>query len=129
MTIWWIPSSGCQEHSPEKNRPPTSAASSVTRRGWTNVYEATGEMYAELIDMFFRSEMGFRAVIVDKSQIDETRQDITKTYIYDTKEKYVIVLECHRKGGYFLLTAYYLNRPYAEKGLKKKMKKRLEEVI
>ena len=79
MTIWWIPSSGCQEHSPEKNRPSTSAASSVTRRGWTNVYEATGEMYAELIDMFFRSEMGFRAVIVDKSQIDETRQDITKT--------------------------------------------------
>ena len=101
----------------------------MTRRGWTNVYEATGEMYAELIDMFFRSEMGFRAVIVDKSQIDETRQDITKTYIYDTKEKYVIVLECHHKGGYFLLTAYYLNRPYAEKGLKKKMKKRLEEVI
>ena len=31
---------------------------------WTNVYEATGGMYAELIDMFFRSEMGFRAVIV-----------------------------------------------------------------
>ena len=129
MTIWWIPSSGYQEHSPEKNRPSTSVASSVTRRGWTNVYEATGGMYAELLDMFFRSEMGFRAVIVDKSQIDETRQDITKTYIYDTKEKYVIVLECHRKGGYFLLTAYYLNRPYAEKGLKKKMKKHLEEVI
>lgn len=57
------------------------------------------------------------------------RQDITKTYIYDTKEKYVIVLECHRKGGYFLLTAYYLNRPYAEKGMKKKMKKRLKEVV
>lgn len=57
------------------------------------------------------------------------RQDITKTYIYDTKEKYVIVLERHRKGGYFLLTAYYLNRPYAEKGMKKKMKKRLKEVI
>ena len=57
------------------------------------------------------------------------RQDITKTYIYDKEEKYLIVLECQRKGGYFLLTAYYLNRPYAEKQLKKKMKKRLNEVI
>ena len=49
---------------------------------WTNVYEATAEMYAELIDMFFRSEMGFRAVIVDKSQIDETRQDYTFNDFY-----------------------------------------------
>lgn len=57
------------------------------------------------------------------------RQDITKTDIYDKEEKYLIVLECQRKGGYFLLTAYYLNRPYAEKQLKKKMKKRLNEVI
>ena len=39
-------------------------------------------MYAELIDMFFRSEMGFRAVIVDKSQIDETRQDYTFNDFY-----------------------------------------------
>ena len=57
------------------------------------------------------------------------RQDITKTYIYDKQEKYLIVRECQRKGGYFLLTAYYLNRPYAEKQLKKKMKKRLNTVI
>ena len=57
------------------------------------------------------------------------RQNIIKTYIYDKEEKYLIVLECQRKGGYFLLTAYYLNRPYAEKQLKKKMKNRLDEVI
>ena len=48
------------------------------------------------------------------------RCDITKTYVYDKKEKYVIVLECQRKSSYYLLTAYYLNKEYAEKGIKKK---------
>jgi hypothetical protein len=56
------------------------------------------------------------------------RCDITKTYIYDRKEKYVIVLECQRKSSYYLLTAYYLNKEYAEKGIKKKMKKQLPTV-
>ena len=56
------------------------------------------------------------------------RRDVTKTYVYDTKEKYVIVLECQRKNSYYLLTAYYLNKEYAEKGLRKKMKKRLPEI-
>lgn len=44
------------------------------------------------------------------------------------KEKYVIVLECQRKSSYYLLTAYYLNKEYAEKGIKKKMKKRLPNI-
>ena len=52
----------------------------------------------------------------------------TKTYVYDKKEKYVIVLECQRKSSYYLLTAYYLNKEYAEKGIKKKMKKRLPNI-
>ena len=56
------------------------------------------------------------------------RCDITKTYVYDKKEKYVIVLECQRKSSYYLLTAYYLNKEYAEKGIKKKMKKRLPNI-
>ncbi|MCG4767929.1 hypothetical protein L0O88_02385 [Bacteroides nordii] len=56
------------------------------------------------------------------------RCDVTKTYIYDKKEKYVIVLECQRKSSYYLLTAYYLNKEYAEKNIKKKMKKRLPNI-
>lgn len=56
------------------------------------------------------------------------RCDVTKTYIYDKKEKYVIVLECQRKSSYYLLTAYYLNKEYAEKSIKKKMKKRLPNI-
>lgn len=56
------------------------------------------------------------------------RQDEFQTYIYDKVEKYVIVLRCQRKGGYYLLTAYHLNRPYAEKQLMKKMKSQLSDI-
>lgn len=65
--------------------------------------------------------------IVERNK--EKRKDITKTYIYDTKEKYVIILECQRNySTYYLLTAYYFNRAYAEKEIIKKMKKRLADV-
>ena len=33
-------------------------------------------------------------------------RDVTKTYLYDAGEHYVIVLEHQRKGGYYLLTAF-----------------------
>ena len=51
------------------------------------------------------------------------RRDVTKTYLYDVGERYVIVLEHQRKGGYYLLTAFYLSEKYAEEQLKKKMRK------
>lgn len=58
------------------------------------------------------------------------RCDVTKTYIYDTKEKYVVVFECQRNHStYYLLTAYYLNRGYAEKEIKKKMKKQIGGIL
>lgn len=56
-------------------------------------------------------------------------QDVTHTYIYDTVHKYVIVFDRRENKHFYLLTAYYLDEPYAEKMLKKKMKKRLAEVI
>lgn len=49
-----------------------------------------------------------------------------KTYIYDKVEKYVIVLEQQRSNGFYLLTAYHLNKEYGLKALEKKMKKRLQ---
>lgn len=49
-------------------------------------------------------------------------KDATRTYIYDTSQAYVIILEHQRKGGYYLLTAYYLSEVYAKKQLEKKMK-------
>lgn len=65
-----------------------------------------------------------------KERDSRKREDVYRTYIYDVLHKYIIVLEVQRNtGSYYLLTAYYLNRDYAEKGLKKKMKKRLSEVL
>lgn len=64
--------------------------------------------------------------IVERDQ--EKRQSVKKTYIYDKVQKYIIVLEHQRGRGYYLLTAYYLNRPYAEKQIIKKMKHALPEV-
>jgi hypothetical protein len=53
-----------------------------------------------------------------------------RTYIYDQKQKYVIVLEPQRSGiDYYLLSAYYLNRSYAEKQISKKIKNKLQEVL
>lgn len=57
------------------------------------------------------------------------RTDIIRTYIYDVTEKYVIVLEPQKsKMDYYLLTAYYLNKEYGVKMMKKKMKKRLDVI-
>lgn len=49
---------------------------------WTNVHDATFHMYSELIDYFFMTDMRFRAVVVNKSQIDETRPDYTFNDFY-----------------------------------------------
>ena len=52
-----------------------------------------------------------------------------RTYIYDIDEKYVITLEPQRSGrDYYLITAYYFNKPWALKQIKKKMRKRLAVV-
>ena len=50
------------------------------------------------------------------------RRDVTKTYIFDKVDKYIIVLECQRGKGYYLLTAYHMDRPYSLKQIQKKMK-------
>lgn len=53
-----------------------------------------------------------------------------RTYIYDHKQKYVIVMEPQRSGkDYYLLSAYYLNRDYGEKMLKKKIKNKLTNIL
>lgn len=49
---------------------------------WTNVHDTTYEMYNELLEYFFMIDMNFRAVIVDKSQIDNTREDYTFNDFY-----------------------------------------------
>lgn len=57
------------------------------------------------------------------------RKDIIRTYIYNKEEKYIIVLDPQRTlRDYYLLTAYYLNKEYGEKKIKKLMKKRLPKL-
>lgn len=57
------------------------------------------------------------------------RKDIIRTYIYDVKQKYIIVLDPQRtQQDYYLVTAYYLNKDYGEKKIKKLMQRRLPKV-
>lgn len=49
---------------------------------WTNVHSATYKVYAELLDWFFMNDLEFRAVVVDKSQIDEQRADYSFNDFY-----------------------------------------------
>lgn len=49
---------------------------------WTNVHSATYKVYAELVDWFFMNDLEFRAVVVDKSQIDEKRADYSLNDFY-----------------------------------------------
>lgn len=49
---------------------------------WTNVHEATLSMYQELIDYFFMTDIKFRALIVDKRQIDQCREDYSYEDFY-----------------------------------------------
>ncbi|MDD4149658.1 MAG: hypothetical protein PHE33_06480 [Bacteroidales bacterium] len=57
------------------------------------------------------------------------RGSVVRTYIYDTKENHVIILEPQRSElDYYLISAYYLNEPGGEKQIKNKYKKRLDEV-
>ena len=49
---------------------------------WVNIHEKTFEMYKELVEYFFMTDMKFRAVIVEKSQIDNTRPEYTFNDFY-----------------------------------------------
>ncbi|MBC8486206.1 MAG: hypothetical protein ISS16_07560 [Ignavibacteria bacterium] len=58
------------------------------------------------------------------------RKDVKKTYLYNIKEKYVIVLEVQRSGlDYYLLSAHYLNKKHGQKEMNKKVKKKLQDVL
>ena len=57
------------------------------------------------------------------------RQNIMRTYIYDVDQKYIIVLDPQRTGkDYYLITAFYLNKEYGEKKIRKLFKNRLGEL-
>lgn len=58
------------------------------------------------------------------------RADVVKTYIYNRTKKYVIILFPQRSPDYYyLLTAYYLNRPEGVKTIEKKLNKKSNELL
>lgn len=63
-------------------------------------------------------------IVFDLQERDQkSRTNIFRYYIYNKNMKYVVVLEPQRNGGYYLLTAYYLNKKYAQKQINKKYEK------
>jgi len=55
--------------------------------------------------------------------------DVIHTYLFDLDEDYVIVLEPQRsKQDYYLLSAYYLNEDWAKKNMRKKLKRKLDQI-
>lgn len=94
-----------------------------------NVFEPNRSRRLHWINHHIHEVTPENIVVFSISERDqERRQDVIKTYIYDKEEKYIIVLECHRGKGYYLLTAYHLDRPYSEKQIAKKMKHALPEI-
>jgi hypothetical protein len=61
----------------------------------------------------------------------ERRKDVFRNYIFNTVQKYVIVMKPQMRNSkaYYLLRTYYLDEDYGEKMMKKKMKKRCQEVL
>ena len=49
---------------------------------WTNLTDANYPAYVELLKYFFQSDMQFRAVVVNKSEIDNNRPDYTFDSFY-----------------------------------------------
>lgn len=58
------------------------------------------------------------------------RGNVTRTYVYDQQEKYIIILEPQRSGqDYYLLSAYYLSDAWGVKQIEKKLENRIAEVL
>lgn len=49
---------------------------------WSNVSGGMYPYYADLIDYFFSNDLNFRSIIVDKSQIDESKEEFTYDDFY-----------------------------------------------
>lgn len=49
---------------------------------WSNVSHGAYPFYAELIDYFFSTDINFRSIIVNKSNIDESREGFTYDDLY-----------------------------------------------
>ena len=49
---------------------------------WVNIHDKTYQVYKELVEYFFMTDMQFQVVIADKTQIDDTRPEYTFNDFY-----------------------------------------------
>lgn len=49
---------------------------------WSKISKSNAEFYSDVIDYFFATDLSFRAIVVDKSQIDNTREGFTYDDFY-----------------------------------------------
>lgn len=49
---------------------------------WSNVSESQYQFYSELIDYFFSTDLKFRAIVINKDDIDENREGFTHNDFY-----------------------------------------------
>ena len=105
----------------------------ITEEGYTHpkrVFEKDRSQRLHWIRYFLEERKKENVEVFSVEERDQKkRQNITRTYIYDKEQKYVIVLEPQRnQRDYYLLTAYHLNKDYGEKSINKKIKYKLPDV-
>lgn len=91
------------------------------------VFEMTRSQRLHWIKFHLEERKKNNVIVFSVEERDQKkREDIIRTYIYDEEQKYLIVLDPQRSlRDYYLVTAYYLNKEYGEKKVKKMLKKKL----
>ncbi|WP_299099539.1 DUF3800 domain-containing protein [uncultured Winogradskyella sp.] len=69
---------------------------------WSKISKSNAEFYADVIDYFFATDLSFRAIVVDKSQIDESREGFTYNDFYFRMYYQLIAQKMHAKYCYNL---------------------------
>ena len=107
----------------------------------TEDVEENGQKFKRRIFDYHRSKRlhWVRHHVEEKKKVDvevfsaEERvngRNVFRTYIYDTIEEYIIVLEPQRTGtDYYLLTAHHLTEDWAKKAMAKRMKRKLLDIL
>ena len=67
---------------------------------WTSISKSMGPMYLELIDYFFATDLKFRAVIVKKEQINESKVDFRYNDFYFQMYRELISDKLHENFNY-----------------------------
>ncbi|MDD7915484.1 DUF3800 domain-containing protein [Polaribacter ponticola] len=69
---------------------------------WSKISKSNAEFYNDVIDYFFATDLSFRAIVVDKNQIDESREGFTYNDFYFRMYYQLIAHKMHSKHFYNL---------------------------